>query len=838
SILLSHAEQSRLKQTGESFIQDAACHELAAPPRCRECRSSRRKDNTTVFCRFYGFQKLSFLGDQLQTAGFCDPEDCARSDLALWLPSNQATVKSGLHPQLSSRIELDACRYILDHIGGLFCELVQQEKEALSSADCACEYSYWKRPIPGVREMCDACETTLFNLHWVCSKCGFGVCCDCYKGRRGMATEESEAYDMDKSNSFTWLKCSKGKPHIASQLIPTQIIPSKPTDPMTLLKHHFLSKYFSQVKCIFLKLIVFSVVHTLLNVLNTFKCVLGGTHTFKCVLGGTHTLKCVLGGTHTFKCVVGGTHTLYNVYDIKAVKPKPELKQTLSNPASVRDKERFIHLHLIQSLLGLKLFWNKKIPFLNFEPHPATPSPTNKPPSGIKATQCEGTSPLDLLASIALGQQRRTRPVWSASYSARQSRGFRLFQILDSLVASLGEVEKTISVTFGSNNKTHFVPICTLNFKSLESTTPSSHTWLCDRELLQLIGDCNETKTFQKHWFYGMPVVASGAEKKLTPALWKPSNISAEHGHEPTGNALINCRRGSVITNAFIRDFWNGFESIENRLTDDTGVRMILKLKDWPTTDDFLDTMPHRFKDLMAALPLPEYTSRDGTFNITSYLPNYFVRPDLGPKMYIAYGWVTEKDWDQGTTNLHLDISDACNLMVYVGIIKEGDADAAQIERARKGKPGALWHIFKASDTDKIRQLILKIKHEKGMVVPEGHDPIHDQEIYLDKQLRRRLKTEYGVEGYPIVQCEGDSVFIPAGAPHQVFNLHSCIKVAEDFVSPEHVDKCFKLTNEFRALSSTHSNHEDKLQLKNIIYHTVKELISSISWHDASQAKV
>ena len=33
-----------------------------------------------------------------------------------------------------------------------------------------------------------------------------------------------------------------------------------------------------------------------------------------------------------------------------------------------------------------------------------------------------------------------------------------------------------------------------------------------------------------------------------------------------------------------------------------------------------------------------------------------------------ASGWVTERDWNQGTTNLHLDISDACNLMVYVGI--------------------------------------------------------------------------------------------------------------------------------------------------------------------------
>ena len=39
--------------------------------------------------------------------------------------------------------------------------------------------------------------------------------------------------------------------------------------------------------------------------------------------------------------------------------------------------------------------------------------------------------------------------------------------------------------------------------------------------------------------------------------------------------------------------------------------------------------------------------------------------------MYIAYGWVTEKEWDKGTTNLHLDISDACNMMMYVGIPKD-----------------------------------------------------------------------------------------------------------------------------------------------------------------------
>lgn len=51
----------------------------------------------------------------------------------------------------------------------------------------------------------------------------------------------------------------------------------------------------------------------------------------------------------------------------------------------------------------------------------------------------------------------------------------------------------------------------------------------------------------------------------------------------------------------------------------------------------------------------------------------------------------------------------------------------------------------------------------------------------------------------------------------QVHNLYSCIKVAEDFVSPEHVKHCFRLTQEFRHLSTTHTNHEDKLQVRAIL---------------------
>lgn len=53
--------------------------------------------------------------------------------------------------------------------------------------------------------------------------------------------------------------------------------------------------------------------------------------------------------------------------------------------------------------------------------------------------------------------------------------------------------------------------------------------------------------------------------------------------------------------------------------------------------------------------------------------------------------------------------------------------------------------------------------------------------------------------------------------------------MAEDFVSPETVAHCFQLTQEFRRLSDSHTNHEDKLQIKNIIYHAMKDSIAALA---------
>ena len=96
----------------------------------------------------------------------------------------------------------------------------------------------------------------------------------------------------------------------------------------------------------------------------------------------------------------------------------------------------------------------------------------------------------------------------------------------------------------------------------------------------------------------------------------------------------------------------------------------------------------------------------------------------------------------------------------------------------------------------------------------------------LSDHERNLLNYLIEFSGYAIVQCAGDTIFIPAGAPHQVRNLHNCIKVAEDFVSPENISHCLHLTQEFRHLTEWHTNHEDKLQIKTILFHAIKTALA------------
>ncbi len=91
----------------------------------------------------------------------------------------------------------------------------------------------WKRAVPGVREMCDVCTTTLFNMHWVCHKCGFVVCIDCYRLRMKKGGSCQDAHCVTCEHDGQWLRCSANRAaHEPDKLMLTQIIPS---DGMLLL---------------------------------------------------------------------------------------------------------------------------------------------------------------------------------------------------------------------------------------------------------------------------------------------------------------------------------------------------------------------------------------------------------------------------------------------------------------------------------------------------------------------------------------------------------------------------------------------------------------------------
>ncbi|GJR86793.1 hypothetical protein Tco_0210804 [Tanacetum coccineum] len=59
-------------------------------------------------------------------------------------------------------------------------------------------------------------------------------------------------------------------------------------------------------------------------------------------------------------------------------------------------------------------------------------------------------------------------------------------------------------------------------------------------------------------------------------------------------------------------------------------------------------------------------------------------------------------------------------------------------------------------------------------------------------------------------------------------DLQSCIKVALDFVSPENVGECIRLTEDFRVLPQNHRAKEDKLEVKKMAIHAVNEAVKDL----------
>ncbi|MCE3051884.1 hypothetical protein HAX54_051130 [Datura stramonium] len=272
---------------------------------------------------------------------------------------------------------------------------------------------------------------------------------------------------------------------------------------------------------------------------------------------------------------------------------------------------------------------------------------------------------------------------------------------------------------------------------------------------------------FRLYLSKGEPVVVTNVHDNALGLSWEPMVMWRVCRQTKSATDVLNCLNWCELE-MNIRQFFKGY--VEGRV-DSYGWPQLLKLNDWPPSGLFDERLPRHGAEFSSCLPFMEYTHPQyGYLNLALRLPDSCSKPDLGPKAYIAYGFPMEL----------------------------GRGDSVSLTKLH----------YAVTDT---------VVH-----------PILDETFYLSTDHKNRLKEEYGIEPWSFVQKLGEAVFIPAGCPHQVRNLKSCINVAVDFISPENVNECIRLTEELRKLPRNHDAREDKLGVKKIIVHAMSQAVDQL----------
>ncbi|KND04187.1 uncharacterized protein SPPG_01621 [Spizellomyces punctatus DAOM BR117] len=327
---------------------------------------------------------------------------------------------------------------------------------------------------------------------------------------------------------------------------------------------------------------------------------------------------------------------------------------------------------------------------------------------------------------------------------------------------------------------------------------------------------------FQHYWRQRKAIFVTDMANSVTDH-WKPQVFEDLAGEEIA--SLIDCKSGKIHSESPLASFFKGFGKRE-------GDGTIVKLKDWPSDMHFRAKLPKHSTDFLDLIPIPEYTHPDGKFNLVSHISENDVPPDLGPKMYAAYGY--NPDQTGGTTNLHLDVADAANVLVssqrhWVPPSTEPPTTActSSPENIPPHKlEGAIWDLFPPSTLTNLRSYLRH--HYRHPTHPHPlmiDDPIHDQTFYLHPPHLHDLITSHSVRPIRLHQRLGDTVFVPAGFAHQVSNYGDCIKCALDFVSAEGVAVCEDLCREFRRLGKGHGRKGDTVSVGKVVWGVVRSAL-------------
>ncbi|XP_037495740.1 lysine-specific demethylase JMJ25, partial [Jatropha curcas] len=192
---------------------------------------------------------------------------------------------------------------------------------------------------------------------------------------------------------------------------------------------------------------------------------------------------------------------------------------------------------------------------------------------------------------------------------------------------------------------------------------------------------------FQAHWIRGEPVVVKDVLELTSGLSWEPMVMwRAFRDIKYTGSSelvvkAIDCLDWCEVE-INIHQFFKGYS--DGRAHYNSWPEM-LKVKDWPPSNLFEERLPRYYVEFISALPYLEYADPcSGILNVAAKVPPGILKPDLGPKTYIAYGFAEELGRGDSVTKLHCDMSDAVNILMHTAEVTFPPYQLTEIEKLRK----------------------------------------------------------------------------------------------------------------------------------------------------------